>query len=99
MADNVKMNNIKALFSESRSRTIIIFTIFIVLAGIVIGVYSLRSSILGPDSSAELERAPGTIRSIPGGFKVSEQYAKIQQQANVEAVKKAQQSLRSNFLH
>lgn len=87
MAD--KKENIKALFSNSRSRVIIIFTVLLLLAMVVIGYIELNSTASGPNTGASLARGPAAIRSIPGAQNQTAQYAALQESQNVEQATEA----------
>ncbi|MEM1243241.1 MAG: TrbI/VirB10 family protein [Pseudomonadota bacterium] len=79
------------LFRDSRTRTIMLITAAVLIIGLVVGIYMLRFRGGGPETGANISAAPGAIRSIPGAFKPSEQYAKLQEEENVEKAKRAQQ--------
>jgi len=87
---NNKLSNIASLFSDARSRVIIIFTAALIILALVIGLITLRSSKIGPEAEATLEGAPTKIKSVPGAFSPTEQYAKIVEQQNIEMVRQAQ---------
>ncbi|HBI21224.1 MAG TPA: type IV secretion protein IcmE [Legionella sp.] len=95
MAD--KKENIKALFSNSRTRVIIIFTALLLLAMVVIGYIKFNSNAVGPSTGASLSRGPVGIRSIPGSQDQTAQYAALQESQNVEqateAVKKGSSAI------
>ena len=56
---------------------------------IIGGYFSLRKSVGGPEAEAAIKSAPGRIRSIPGSFSPTEQYAKLQQELNVKKAAEA----------
>ncbi len=87
MAD--KKENIKALFSNSRSRVIIIFTAILLLCMVVIGYITFSSTASGPDTGASLRRGPGGIASIPGAQNQTAQYAALQESQNLEQAEEA----------
>ncbi|HAF87632.1 MAG: type IV secretion protein IcmE [Legionellaceae bacterium] len=77
-----KKENIKMLFTNTRSRVIIVFTAIIMLVAIVIGLTKFFS---GNKSAADssLANAPAGIRSIPGALDPTAEYAKLQEAQNV----------------
>lgn len=79
-----RKDNIKALFTDTRSRVIVVFTIFLLLLTIIIGYYKFRSPTLSSNAGASLTQAPGGIRSIPGSANPTAQYAFLQEKQNVE---------------
>ena len=87
MAD--KKENIKALFSNSRSRVIIIFTVLLLLTMVVVGYIKFSSSPAGPNTGASLARGPAGIRSIPGAQNQTAQYAALQESQNIEQATEA----------
>jgi len=86
---NEKLRNISGLFSNTRSRIIIIFTGMLLVSMIVGGYYSLRKRVGGPEAEAAIAGAPGGIKSIPGSFSPTEQYAKLQQELNIKKAEEA----------
>lgn len=87
-----KKENIKALFSNARTRVIILFTLILVIVTIVIGYIKFSSSNDFGASESDVNRAPSTIRSIPGALNQTEQYANLQQQQNIEQAQQASKS-------
>lgn len=87
-----KRENIKSLFTNTRSRVIIIFTLVLLGLAITIGVFKLRSAASGPLASANVSTAPGGIQSIPGALEQTAQYAKLQQEQNLTQAVKATQT-------
>ncbi len=83
------MKNLGSLFADTRSRTIMLFTTFIVVAGIVVALLVLRARTTEPNSSASITHAPGGIQSIPGALDPTEQYAKLQEEQNISQAKTA----------
>lgn len=81
MGTNPKQN-MKNLFTNSRTRTIIIITGVILVLGLVIGVVRLfRAGTPGADTATELS-APPQLSSVPGGEQPSEDYQRLVAQAN-----------------
>jgi intracellular multiplication protein IcmE len=89
----VVRDRMKRLFSDARSRLVIILTAGIMLAGIVLGYFYFRHPVTGPASTAQLTNAPGTIQSIPGSQAPTEQYAKLVEEDNK---KKAAEALKNS---
>jgi intracellular multiplication protein IcmE len=78
-----RKENLKSLFTNTRSRVIIIFTAILIILAVVIGYFKLRSAVGGPEATANLSQAPGSIQSIPGVLDPTAQYAKLQEEQNV----------------
>ena len=78
-----RKENLKSLFSNTRSRVIIIFTAILIIFAVVIGFIKLRAVSRGPEATANLSHAPGSIQSIPGVLDPTAQYAKLQEEQNV----------------
>lgn len=84
-----RKENIKSLFSNTRTRVIIIFTLVLLVVAVVIGYMKLRSSTQGPLSSSTVTGTPG-IQSIPGVLDPTAQYAKLQEEQNLTQAQQAQ---------
>ena len=85
-----KKENIKALFSNARTRMIIIFTIILLCSTVVIGFLKFSSlSKSDVSADAELQAVSSGLRSIPGALDPTAQYAELQEQQNVEQAKAA----------
>ena len=87
-----KKENIKALFSNTRSRVIILFTVMLLLVTVIIGFIKFSSSTADHDSGVILARAPARIESIPGVQDQTAQYAALQETQNLDQAQKARQS-------
>lgn len=86
-----KKENIKALFSNTRSRVIILFTAALLVIAVVVGIIKLTTS-LNPSaalSTANLTDAPSGMQSIPGSMDPTAQYASLQQAQNIAQAKQA----------
>ncbi|ETO92534.1 type IVB secretion system protein DotG/IcmE [Legionella oakridgensis] len=86
-----KKENLKALFTNTRSRVIIIFTAVLLIIAVLIGVirFSASTSRTGLTAGAQVGTAPVGIQSIPGSMDPTAQYAALQAQQNVEQAKQA----------
>ncbi|PJD90569.1 MAG: type IV secretion protein DotG [Legionella sp.] len=84
-----KKENIKALFSNTRSRIIITFTILLVVTMMVIGFFKLYKPENPLKAESGVSRGPSGIRSIPGALNQTAQYAALQETQNVEQAKEA----------
>nr|WP_019216236.1 hypothetical protein [Legionella tunisiensis] len=85
-----KKENLKALFTNTRTRVIILFTGILLITAIVIGITKFKfSSDLGPGASANVSMVPSGIQSIPGALDPTVQYAKLQEAQNVEQAQSA----------
>lgn len=87
-----KKENLKSLFSNTRTRVIIIFTLALLLLTILIGYFKLRSPTFSSLSSSAVSGAPMDIQSIPGSSNPTAQYVKLQSLQNVNQAEKAQES-------
>src|SRR3990167_6478484 len=83
-----KKDNIKALFSNTRTRIIIVFTVVLVVTTIIIGIVKFHKS-FGDSGKSDMSRSPGAISSIPGSLNQTAQYAALQQQQNIQNAKDA----------
>lgn len=84
-----RKDNLKSLFSNTRTRVIILFTTVLLLLAVVIGYVKLKSIGEGAVSSADVVSAPG-IQSIPGALDPTAQYAKLQEEQNLSQAKQAE---------
>lgn len=88
-----KKENIKALFSNTRTRVIILFTAALLIIAVTIGFIKFSASIgSNIEGNARLGNAPGAIQSIPGGVNPTAQYAALQETQNLEQAQQAQKS-------
>ncbi len=86
-----RKENLKSLFSNTRTRVIIVFTLVLVLLAIIIGYIKLRSD-TSSSLASEVSGAPGNIQSIPGVLDPTAQYAQLQSQQNVNQAQHAETS-------
>lgn len=78
-----KKENIKALFVNTRTRVIIVFTLLLLIFAVVFGLIKGHKIMEeGTEPGASLTRA-GSIESIPGQLNPTEQYAKLQEAQNI----------------
>lgn len=79
-----RKENLKALFTNTKTRVIIVFTAVLLMTAVIIGYFKLTSTAgTGAAASADIAMVPGDIRSIPGALDPTPQYAKLVQQQNV----------------
>jgi intracellular multiplication protein IcmE len=76
-----RKDNIKSLFSNTRTRVIIVFTTISILIAVTIGYLKLHGEHSGILSSA-VSKGPTGIKSIPGAIDPTVQYAHLQEQQN-----------------
>src|SRR3990167_9685035 len=88
MAD--RKENLKSLFSNTRTRVIIIFTGLVLISAVIIGLVKFNASTVGP-SSSNLSGVPAGIQSIPGALQPTVQYANLQEEQNISQAKQALQ--------
>lgn len=77
-----EMKNLAGLFVNTRTRIIVFFTLFLVFLGVVGAYFAFRGRV-GPEATANVAEVPGSIRSIPGSFSPTEQYAQLQAEENI----------------
>ncbi|MGC1182508.1 type IVB secretion system protein DotG/IcmE [Legionella sp.] len=87
-----RKENLKSLFSNTRSRVIIVFTAVLLILAVVIGYTKLRAINTGPAAVANLSHAPGSIQSIPGALDPTAQYVKLQEEQNLNQAMSAEKS-------
>lgn len=86
-----RKENLKALFTNTRTRVIIVFTMVLLILAVLIGVFKfLRSSTpaeLAP--TANVANAP-SLQSIPGALEPTPQYAELQEEQNRRQAEEAE---------
>lgn len=83
-----KKENLKSLFTNTRTRVIIVFTAILLISAVVIGYFKFKSSSDLSGASSNVTITPG-IQSIPGALNPTVQYAKLQQIQNVDQAQTA----------
>jgi intracellular multiplication protein IcmE len=78
-----RKDNLKSLFSNTRTRVIIIFTALLMILAVAIGYVKIRNATGGLNAEAQITSAPGGIQSIPGSVSQTAQYAKLQEEQNI----------------
>lgn len=90
MAD--RKANLKSLFSNTRSRLIIVITAVLFLLAVTIGFVKFKSAThLGSVASVDLSGQTANIASVPGALNPTVQYAKLQAQQNMSQAQVALQ--------
>ena len=84
-----KKENIKSLFSNSRTRIIIVFTAILVIAMVVIGLMKLHTASNPLNAKSGVVRQAQGIKSIPGSMNQTAQYAALQETQNIEQAQEA----------
>lgn len=79
------------LLQDTRSRTILLFTVFLLIVAILAGLIGLQRRTSTVASKAEIGQVPGSIKSIPGGMTPTQQRIKLQVKQDVQKVKRAEQ--------
>ena len=87
-----RKENLKSLFSNTRTRVIIVFTAILLILTVVIGYVKLKSASGVSTGVSSLPQGPVGIQSIPGVLEPTAQYAKLQQQQNVNQATQAQKT-------
>lgn len=85
-----RKENLKALFTNTRSRVIIIFTAIVLIIAVVIGVIRFTSFTTSERAGARVTGAPTGIRSIPGSPDPTAQYAHLVETRNIQQAEEAQ---------
>ena len=85
----LKKDNIKSLFSNTRSRIIIVFTVILLVITISVGFVKFNHSLNPLSGSSDVRNTPGGIQSIPGALNQTAQYAALQEQQNEQQAQKA----------
>lgn len=84
-------DNIKALFTNTRSRVIIIFTFVVLVLFIIFGYLKFFSATNGEGANSALSGAP-SIESVPGSLNPIPEYVELLQKQNIEQAQKAQET-------
>jgi len=85
-----KKENIKALFSNTRTRVIILFTIILLCSTVVIGFLKFGAADKKAlPSGANIKQVSPGIRSIPGALDPTVQYASLQEKQNINQAETA----------
>ena len=79
-----KKENIKALFTNTRSRVIILFTISLIMIAVIVGAIKLSGLGTTSNKSTASLREATSIQSIPGSMNPTAQYAALQEKQNLE---------------
>ncbi|HAT1849958.1 TPA: type IVB secretion system protein DotG/IcmE [Legionella pneumophila] len=87
-----KKENLKSLFSNTRTRVIIVFTAALLIIAVVIGFFKIRSATTSSVAAAEVSTVPGGIQSIPGVLDPTAQYAKLQEEQNITQAQVAEKT-------
>lgn len=85
-----RKDNIKSLFTNTRTRVIIVFTLVLLIIAVVVGYVKFRKPTYLNSSSSTLSSAPGSIQSIPGALNQTAQYSKLQEEQNINQALNAQ---------
>ncbi|MCD6045238.1 MAG: IcmE (DotG) [Gammaproteobacteria bacterium] len=87
-----RLDNISQLFSNFRTRSIIIVTLLVIGLAILIGIIRLaRAPGQQVEASASLANAP-TQKTVPGLNKTSPEYTQLQQQLNQQRIQTAEKT-------
>lgn len=81
----IKLHNLASLFRNTRSRTMILVTLALIVFVIFLGVYRFSRQIAGHPGTAQLQ-VIGGIQSIPGGVNQpsSIEHMRLQEQQNLQ---------------
>lgn len=84
-----RKENLKALFSNTRTRIILLFTTIMLVTAVTVAYFKFQSKTPEDLSSARLGSTPVGISSIPGGLNPTAQYAKLVEQQNLNQAQTA----------
>ena len=85
-----RKENLKSLFTNTRTRVIILLTAALIGIAIVYGFFKMRGS-TQDNAKASINAPTGGIRSIPGALNPTKQYAELQAKQNLQQAKEAKQ--------
>jgi intracellular multiplication protein IcmE len=77
-----RKENLKSLMTNARTRVIIIFTVVVLVFGLIIGFFKLSKIINPVQTAAGLKETPGGISSTPGAINQTAEYARLQNEQN-----------------
>jgi intracellular multiplication protein IcmE len=83
-----KKENLKALFTNTRSRVIIVFTAILLIVAVVVGITQFIKRGDKSSLASDVPITPG-IQSIPGAIDPTVEYAKLQEAQNVDQAQSA----------
>lgn len=84
-----KIDNIKSLGKNSRTRVVILFTASLLIGSVLYGYFKLKGSgVSGVTAKSKLGASP-TLQSIPGSLNQTPQYSALQNKQNIEQAEKA----------
>lgn len=90
MAASSRSKNIKGLFKDVRTRTIIVLTSILVIFVVFVGITGfIKSKKAAPTSGATTSSVP-KIQSVPGIKPTTQQFADLQKKQNIKHYKQAQ---------
>jgi intracellular multiplication protein IcmE len=85
-----RKDNLKALFTNTRTRLILLFTGALLIIGVIIGVSKLLSTPSAEkQATADVSLVPN-IQSIPGQLNPTPEYAKLQEIQNISQAQQAE---------
>ncbi len=84
-----RINNVKTLFTDTRTRVIVIVTAFLLILAIVAGYLGLRRTTTEPTAGAVIPTQGTGISAVPGSLNPTAQYAKLQAKQNIQQAKRA----------
>lgn len=90
-----KLKNITGLFKNTRTRIIILLTIFLVVGSIVVGMYVLGGRTGVSPGGASLVSPSAHITAVPGGMEPTTQYAKLVEEHNIKQAEEAKKTGKS----
>jgi len=84
--------NLTGLFKNARTRTIILLTAFVLIAGVVVALLVLRQRLGGETAQARVTSIPTGGDAGTGQLSPTPQYAKLQEEANVQQAQRAKRT-------
>lgn len=87
-----KLGNIAGLFSDVKTRSIVIFTTVLLAVGVGVGITGLKSNTATPGEAAKTTAVPRSIQNVPGAGQATAQYEALQLERNRELLEGARKS-------
>lgn len=78
-----RQDNLKSLVTNSRTRIIILFTVFILIGAVAIGYWILKKNVLNPTSGAYIVGGGSDVGATPGAINQTAEYVALQNKENI----------------
>lgn len=84
-----RQENLKSLVTNSKTRIIILFTLFILIGAIAVGYWVLKKNALNPTSRAYIAGGGSDIGATPGSTNQTAEYVALQNKENIQRAETA----------